>query len=457
MHFVYSILLFLFLLFSSPYFLFRMVTKGKYKKGLRQRLGFIPPLCTGAGFIPQVKNEDFIWVHAVSVGEVIAASPIIDAIRKRFPKYSFLISTVTNTGQDMARKAISDPKEIIYFPLDFKWIVNKVLKSIKPKLFIMVETELWPNFIRETKKRKIPLAVVNGRISPGSFKGYRIIRPFLKRVLSNIDLFSMQSKLDEERIISLGAPEEKVHTTGNVKFDGLKTESPNKERLAEELNLSLKDLVLVAGSTHPKEEEIILDIYQKAKEEFPSLRLILAPRHPERIPEVESLCKNRSLSYIRRSQLLRTPRQRRGLAPLGRTNSPLGISSPLGTRGELRTSTILLDTIGELAKIYSLATIVFVGGSLIPIGGHNILEPAALGKAPLFGPYMHNFIESARLLLEGRGGIQVRNREELLEKTLGLLKNAKEREKLGERAQRIVKGHQGASERTVELIEKLLK
>ncbi len=395
-----------------------MVTKGKYKKGLRQRLGFIPEL----------KNEDFIWVHAVSVGEVIAASPIIDAIRKRFPKYSFLISTVTDTGQDMARKAISNPKEIIYFPLDFKWIVNKVLKSIKPKLLIMVETELWPNFIRETKKREIPLAVVNGRISPGSFKGYRVIKPFLKRVLSNIDLFCMQSELDKERIIFLGAPEEKVHTMGNVKFDGLKTKVSDREKLTKELKISSKDLILVAGSTHPKEEEIILDIYQKAKEEFPSLRLILAPRHPERIPEVEAICKSRNLTYVRRSQVA------------GR-----------------RPQVILLDTIGELAKVYSLATVVFVGGSLVPIGGHNILEPAALGKVPLFGPYMHNFTESARLLLGGRGGIHLRDKGELLEKTLSLLKDTKEREGLGERAQRIVKEHQGASGRTVELIGKLLE
>ncbi|MCK4649059.1 3-deoxy-D-manno-octulosonic acid transferase, partial [bacterium] len=336
-------------------------------------------------------------------------------------------STVTDTGQDMARKAISNPKEIIYFPLDFKWIVNKVLKVIQPKLFIMVETELWPNFIRETKKREIPLAVVNGRISPGSFKGYRIIKPFLKGVLFNIDLFCMQSELDKKRIVSLGAPKGRVYTTGNVKFDGLRTEIPDRERLAEELKISLEDLVLVTGSTHPKEEEIILDIYQKAKEKLSSLRLILAPRHPERIKEVESLCKNRNLDWIRRSQ------------GAGR-----------------RSQVILLDTIGELAKVYSLATVVFVGGSLVPIGGHNILEPAALGKAPLFGPYMHNFVESARLLLEGEGGIQVRDKKELLERILNLLKNAKERKELGINAQKIIKEHQGASEKTVELIGKVL-
>jgi len=418
-----------------------MVTKGKYKKGLRQRLGFIPPLCTGAGFIPQVKNKDIIWVHAVSVGEVIAASSIIDAIRKKFSNYNFLISTVTDTGQDMARKTVSDPKEIIYFPLDFKWIINKVLNAVKPKLFIMVETELWPNFIRETKKREIPLAVVNGRISPGSFKGYRVIKPFLKRVLSNINLFCMQSELDKERIISLGAPEEKVHTTGNVKFDGLNTEIADREKLTEELKISLKDLVLVAGSTHPKEEEIILDIYQKAKEKFPSLRLILAPRHPERIPEVESLCKNRNLSYIRRSQL---------------SSISAKLTADRQDQGS-RIKVILLDTIGELAKVYSLSTVVFVGGSLVPIGGHNILEPAALGKVPLFGPYMHNFIESVRLLLEGGGGIQVRDKENLLKDILDLLRNPERREKIGNRAQKVIKKHQGASERTVELIGKLLE
>ncbi|MCK4649228.1 3-deoxy-D-manno-octulosonic acid transferase, partial [bacterium] len=307
----------------------------------------------------------------------------------------------------------------------------------------MVETELWPNFIRETKKREIPLAVVNGRISPGSFKGYRVIKPFLKGVLFNIDLFCMQSELDEERIISVGAPEEKVHTTGNVKFDGLKTKVSDREKLTKELKISSKDLILVAGSTHAKEEEIILDIYQKAKEEFPSLRLILAPRHPERIKEVESLCKNRNLFYIRRSQLLRT--------------APAKGWSASGGNPEPRTSVILLDTIGELAKIYSLATVVFVGGSLIPIGGHNILEPAALGKVPLFGPYMHNFVESARLLEEGGGGIQIRDEEELLRNILDLLENSEKKEGMGRKAQEIVKRHQGASERTVELVGRLLR
>ncbi|HEA47235.1 MAG TPA: 3-deoxy-D-manno-octulosonic acid transferase [bacterium] len=441
MYFLYSILLFLFLLFSGPYFLFRMITKGKYKKGLKQRLGLTPPRYTGAGLISKVKSKDIIWIHAVSVGEVIAASPIVDAIRKRFPKYSFLISTVTDTGQDMARKTVSDPKEIIYFPLDFRWIVNKALKSIKPKLFIMVETELWPNFIREAKRRKIPLAIVNGRISPGSYKGYRTIKPFLKRVLFNIDLFCMQSELDEKRIISLGAPKERVHVTGNVKFDGLQTEVSDKERLAEELRISSQDLVLVAGSTHSGEEEIILDIYQKAREEYPNLRLILAPRHPERIPEVESLCKNRNLSYIRRSQL-------------SNIQPPKASRAKGGDQGS-RIKIILLDTIGELAKVYSLATIVFVGGSLVPVGGHNILEPATLGKVPLFGPYMHNFVESARLLIEGKGGIQARDREELLENILDLLKNPEKKEKTGKSAQEIVKKHQGAAERTVELIGKL--
>ncbi len=442
MYLIYSLLLFLFLFFSSPYFLFRMVTKGKYKRGLRQRLGFIPPLCTGAGFIPEINNKDIIWVHAVSVGEVIAASPIIDAIRKRFPKYSFLISTVTDTGQDMAKRAISDPKEIIYFPLDFKWIVNKVLKVIQPRLFIMVETELWPNFIREAKRREIPLAVVNGRISPGSYKGYRIIKPFLKKVLSNIDLFNMQSELDKERIISLGAPEERVCTTGNVKFDGLKTEIPDRERLAEELEISSQDLVLIAGSTHPKEEEIILDIYQKAKEEFPNLKLILAPRHPERIPEVRAICKSKNLSYICRSQIT------------AGTPTDVGVGSPVT---DYRSPVILLDTIGELAKFYSLATIVFVGGSLVSVGGHNILEPAALGKPPLFGPYMHNFMESARLLKEGGGGIQVKDKEELLRNILDLLRSPEKREKIGKKAQKVIKKDQGASERIVELIGKLLE
>jgi 3-deoxy-D-manno-octulosonic-acid transferase len=427
-YFLYSILLFLFLLFSTPYFLFRMLTSGKYKKGLKQRLGFIP----------EARKKDIIWVHAVSVGEIIAAAPVIDTIRRTYPAYNFLISTVTDTGQDMARKIISDPKEIVYFPLDFSWIVKRTLEIIRPKLFIMVETELWPNFIRQTKRRGIPSVVVNGRISPSSYKGYRIIKPFLKMVLSNINLFCMQSDMDRGRIVSLGAPEKSTYVTGNVKFDGLKTDIPEEDKLTRQLKDALGDLILVAGSTHPKEEEIILDVYKEAKEEFTDLVLILAPRHPERTKELEVLCRHKGFSFIRRTRLT------------------LPSQPPRSFQSKPRISVVLLDTIGELGQVYSLATVVFVGGSLVPIGGHNILEPAALGKVPLFGPYMHNFVESARLLIAGGGGIQVENSEELLERVLSLLREKEERVSWGKKAQRIVSEHQGASGKTVELIGSLL-
>lgn len=413
----YQVLLVFFFSIFWPFFI------QKIRKGLKQRLGFLNES------INKARNENLIWAHAASVGEVVAMGNLIRAIKKECPDYDFVISTLTTTGQTMARKVIPDARAFIYFPLDFSCIAGRVLDTIKPKLFIITETELWPNFIREAKKRTIPIMVANGRISTGSFRKYKMVKFLMNRVLENIDLFIMQSRMDAERIISLGANSSTVTVTGNLKFDVgtdilLRSANPN---------LQSNKLIFVAGSTHRGEEETILDVYGEIKKSYPQIVLILAPRHMQRVNEVEKLLNSRNFKFTRRSEL----------------------SSPF--QGNNLNQIILLDTIGELTHFYALAKIVFVGGSLVPVGGHNILEPASLGKGVLFGPYMDNFEEIAQSFISRGAGRVVSNREELLNSILKLLSNPEELERMGRTALEIVKAHKGAAEKSAILAKNLLK
>ena len=393
----------------------------KIRKGLKQRLGFLNESAK------RVRDENLIWAHAASVGEVVALGNLITAVKKECPDYNFVISTLTSNGQAMARKVIPDARAFIYFPLDFSCIVGRVLDTIKPKLFIITETELWPNFIQETRKRGIPIMLANGRISTDSFRKYRMVRFLMNRVLKNIDLFIMQSQIDAERIISLGADASTVTVTGNLKFD------VGTDILLCSANSESNRLIFVAGSTHRGEEEIILDVYREIQKFYPHMVLILAPRHLERVTEVERLLSSRNFKFTRRSEL----------------------SSPF--QGNELSQIILLDTIGELTRFYALARIVFVGGSLVSAGGHNILEPASLGKGVLFGPYMDNFGEIAQSFISRGAGRVVSNREELLKSILELLSNPEELERMGRAALEIVKAHKGAAEKSAILAKNLLK
>lgn len=412
----YQVLLVFFFSIFWPFFI------QKIRKGLKQRLGFLNES------INRARNENLIWAHAASVGEVVAMGNLIRAIKKECPDYDFVISTLTTTGQTMARKVIPDARAFIYFPLDFSCIVGRVLDTIKPKLFIITETELWPNFIREAKKRTIPIMVANGRISTGSFRKYKMVKFLMNRVLENIDLFIMQSRMDAERIISLGANSSTVTVTGNLKFD------VGTDILLRPANSNLQSnrLIFVAGSTHRGEEGTILDVYEEIRKSYPHIVLILAPRHVQRVSEVEKLLNSRNFKFTRRSEL----------------------SSPF--QGNNLKQIILLDTIGELTHFYALAKIVFVGGSLVPVGGHNILEPASLGKGVLFGPYMDNFEEIAQSFISRGAGRVVSNREELLNSILKLLSNPEELERMGRTALEIVKAHKGAAEKSAILAKNLL-
>lgn len=413
----YQILLVFFFFIFWPFFI------QKIAKGLKQRLGFFNES------INRIGKEELIWAHAASVGEVIAIGNLIKALKKECPKHNYVISTLTSTGQATARRIVPDARAFIYFPLDFSCVVGRVLDTIKPKLLIITETELWPNFIREAKKRMIPIIVANGRISMNSFGRYKKVKFLMKRVLENIDVFLMQSHVDAARIIALGANPATVTVTGNLKFD-----------VGEDILLDSKDnylppfreVIFVAGSTHRGEEVIILDVYGEIIKSYPHMVLILAPRHMQRIGEVERLLSSRNFRFTRRSEL------------------------PSPFKGNSLDQIILLDTVGELTHFYALAKVVFVGGSLIPVGGHNILEPASLGKGVLFGPYMDNFEEIAQsFVLRGAGRV-ISNRKELLDSILELLSNPEELERMGKTALEIVKANKGSAEKSAKLAKNLL-
>jgi len=426
MYSLYNTLLLLASLGALPYFAVKSLRTTKYRAGLRQRFGHVPQDVVSA-----LQGARPLWLHAVSVGEVIATVPLVNALRQRFPYLPILISTVTETGQATAREKMT-AAACLYFPLDYPWVVHQVIARLRPRLFLMVETEIWPNFLRELTWQAIPAILVNGRISPRSFLGYRRLRPFMCRVLLAITSFSLQTKLDAERIIAIGAAPSRVHITGNIKYD-LALEpltSADEQALRADLGLGQAP-VFMAGSTHHGEEDIVIAAYLRARVQRPALRLLLSPRHLDRLDEIEALLHRHQLTVHRRSH--------------GRLSSQSGAAPVL-----------LLDTIGELAKLYAVGTVIFVGGSFAPIGGHNVLEPAAHRKAILFGPHMHNFHQIAAALLEADGAVQVHNPEALGEHVSMLLQQPERRQALGEAAYQVLRYNQGAIARTVELIAQVL-
>ena len=425
---VYSILAVLYL----PYFFFRLSRDRRYAEGFLIRLGILP-----SQMLKDLADKKIIWLHAVSVGEVIGAQGLIKDLLKGYPDYRLVVSTVTRTGNQVARRMAGGNYSVIYFPFDLSWIVRKVIDRINPVLFLAFETEIWPNFISYLFKKGIPLALVNGRISAGSFKGYSKVRFILRHILGKFDLFCMQSALDAERIIALGASKEKVKITGNMKFD---IRPADCEAQTIGLNLNPDEQLFVAGSTHPGEEEIILDVFRTVKQKFPDLRLLIAPRHPERASRIEKLVSKCGFDAIRISQLSRQnlPATRGGVQPVAHNET-----------------VFILDTIGQLKAIYRLATVVFVGGSFIPHGGQNPIEPAILAKPILFGPYRSNFKEVTDVLLDRQAAILVNSGCELKENLLRLLADSSERTEIGIRARQSVEISRGATKRCVNLIKEI--
>jgi 3-deoxy-D-manno-octulosonic-acid transferase len=364
------------------------------------------------------------------VGEVAAASILARLWTTHRPTLSLLVSTVTGTGREVAKRSIPQAAGVVYFPLDLPMTVHGALAAVRPRLVLLTETEIWPNFLRACAASKIPVVMINGRISCRSFRRYRVVHRFFGRVLQDIDLFCMQSSADAERILALGAPPDRIRVVGNLKFDV----APRSDAcsLAEQWRQTLQigpgQPVVVAGSTHAGEEEALLRAFIRLRQEFPELLLILAPRHPDRLPGVEDLVAGNGLTAVRRSEL---------------AGAPSGVPQ-----------IVLLDTIGELAGLYAIGSVTFVGGSLIPKGGHNLLEPALYGRPVLFGPHMENFAEASGLFLERGAALQVKDAGDLAEQLAGLLRDPAKRDRMGRAAMEALAAHRGACERTVALLER---
>jgi len=376
-----------------------------------------------------------IWIHLVSVGEVIAAKPLVEALRSQFPDQPWIITTVTPTGQSVAKGLLRGPQDhLLYLPWDLSPIVRRVIRWVRPALFLSFETELWPVLFQELKRAGVPIFVVNGRLSPAAYGRYLWARPFLRRTLAQVDFFLTQSIQDARRYAGIGAPKDRIAVAGNLKWDLEIPEPPDglkPEQLRTGIGLSAGEILWTAASTHPGEEKQILHVYQNLKTQFPNLRLLIAPRHPERAAEIEQDLKSLGLSSLRRTQ--------RGRAPSG-------------SKGVGSDTVILLDTIGELAAFYRVSDVVFVGGSLVPHGGHNLIEPAALAKPIVTGSHLQNFQAVAESLLQGGGVLLVKSEKELEDRLRSLVGNPAMRRELGRRAFSVIREHRGASVRTVELI-----
>jgi len=445
MYWLYSLGLGLFFIGGLPVFAAQAVLRHKYRRSLGERLGRVAPW-TGP--------VSPLWLHAVSVGEVMAATPLALELASRRPDLPLLVSTVTDTGRAVAEQRLA-ARQYVFFPLDFGWAVRPTLDRLRPRAVLLTETEIWPNFIRACGMRRVPVVLINGRISSRSFPRYRRVRSLFARVLQGIGLFCMQTSQDAARILELGAPKDRVHVVGNLKFDLAMAGHPD-EGLAVRAMLGLPNArpVLVAGSTHRGEEELVLEAFQAARRAAPDLVLLLAPRHLERLAEVEGLLAQAGLQWVRRSRLPAPQGSRQAGLPAPRSGA--GQTGQAGVLAEELPPVILLDTMGELAKLYAAGTIVYVGGSLVSIGGHNILEAAAYARPVLFGPHMGNFAEMARLFLEQGAGLQVRNATELGEGIVRLLAEPAAAGRMGEAGRGIVDTHRGASRRTADLLETVL-
>jgi 3-deoxy-D-manno-octulosonic-acid transferase len=416
MYALYSAVLGMGLLAYLPAFLIRRRRAG-YRRNLGQRLGRL-----GEGLPPEPR----CWVHAVSVGESAAAVPLVEGIRRRWPELGIVVSTITPTGARIVGERLAGTAVHRYFPIDLPGPVRRALDATRPRFFIAIETELWPNFLRALARRRIPAMIANGRISDRSFRRYRWVRGLMRRVLADVSVFAMQTDEDARRIIALGAPPSRVVVTGNLKSDLLpEAAGDDPAGWRARLHLGAGARLWIAGSTHRGEEAVVLDAFLRARTRCPELALLLAPRHPERAGEVEALIRERGLLAARRSRL------------------PAD-----GAPGAV----IILDTVGELAALYALAEIVFVGGSLVPIGGHNVLEPAMRGKPVLVGPHMSNFREGAELLQRSGGGLVVKDAPELERELARLLEDRDLARRMGDAAREAFAGRQGAVSATLDLV-----
>ncbi len=417
MFIIYDIVFFIFVILYLPYF----IIKRKWHDGLLMRFG-----CFSENLKIRLSQRKNIWIHAVSVGEVLAVSGLVKELRKSFPGHRIVFSTTTKTGHALAAAKLSKDDVLIWSPLDFSFAVNAFVRCIKPELYIVAETEIWPNLWTALKKKNVSIVVVNGRISDGTFGRYKKIKFILNSIIKNVRFFCVQSQPDQERVKVLGAKPERVRVVGNVKFDGI----PNLDKISDEKSLFGNGTSLfIAGSTHPGEEQIVLEVFERIRSKFPDLRLVIAPRHVERSQEIVNII------------------ELKGLVPIKFSENNSGSLA--------QEYVIVVDTIGHLRGLYSLARIVFVGKSLVGKGGQNIIEPASFGKPVLVGPNTQNFRDVVDLFLKDNAIIQVHDEKEFFAKVDELLSNPKNMERIGACAKRVVQSNQGATRKTLEIIKKV--
>lgn len=428
MYSLYSVLVLAAVVIASPWFVYQALCYRKYVGSLGQRMGYLP-----LSF--NMDADRSIWIHAVSVGEVLTARPLISDLKRRYPELRMFLSTTTLAGQQLARRNVPDVDAVFYFPFDLGIFVRRTLDLVRPRLFVMMETEIWPNLLRECRRRGVKTAVVNGRLSPRSFPRYRLVRPLMRRVLDDIDSFCVQSEESARRFIELGANPGRVVVTGSLKFDSLDLPSTApqaraRDRVLRCFRVPSSRPVIMAGSTMKGEEAAVLRAFRRVRASSPNALLILAPRNPERFVEAEQLARSEGWKVARRSDL--------------------------AIDAEPRVDIVVLDSIGELATLYQVATVVFVGGSLVATGGHNVLEPAVFGKPIVFGPHMENFFEIADTFVSNGGGVQVSGERELEDAFVSLMSDPVRRARLGAAARALVEANRGAKEKSVSVLAALL-
>jgi len=430
------------LILVAPVIVCVLLAKPRCRPGLAQRLGLQDGLSSLSGLFglsrrpdgqdrPDRPSKPVIWVHAVSLGEAVAAAPLVKALHGRHPEYRYIVTTVTETGREAVEQRLAGVAEHRYAPLDFPWVVAGMIDRLRPALYLFVETELWPNLLWTLRDRQVPAILVNGRLSSRSFRRQDVIgiRALYRSVLRSISLCLMQSERDRQRIVALGANPDVAHTTGNIKFDQPLPDMGGESSLRRSLGLVGQERLILAGSTHPGEEELLVSAYGQIVKAHPSAVLMLAPRHIERVDQVEAMIRAAGFTAQRKSRI-------------GETAGGPRI--------------IILDTRGELARAYREAVVAFVGGTLVPVGGHNVLEPAVWGTPVLFGPYTDHCAETAALLDEAGGGRRVTGVEDLVRHVNEWLADQNVCDAVGQAAKRVVVDNQGALRRSLDLIETCL-
>ena len=427
MHFLYTLTIVVLAVLLSPWFLYQAIRYRKYVRSLAQRMGRLP-----VSF--NLDGDESIWIHAVSVGEALSARALIGELRARYPGLKLFLSTTTLTGQQIARTRLQELDAVFFLPFDLPIFVNRTLRLVKPRLFVMMETEIWPNLLRACRRQGVKTILANGRISSRSYPRYRLARMFFRRVLVDVDRFCMQSEESARRIIDIGADPGRVSVTGSLKFDSLEAPAAaagrGASRVLRYFRIPPSRPVFIAASTLKGEEGPVLAAFAAIRRSQANALLIIAPRKPERFSEAETLARAEGLRVIRRTEL--------------------------AVDAEPRADVVILDTIGELAYLFQVATVVFVGGSLVDGGGHNILEPALYGKPIVVGPHMENFAEIANTFLRSQAALQVGGPSELAEVVSRLTGDPVERARLGAAARALVEANRGAKTRTLAVVESLL-